>query len=84
MFYEILKGSKNVPVGFSKFSPNSKFVLQSLLNNTINLWDYIKGKVKFKLLFEFKKVVKTYSGHENEKNALICGFSGHKVSYYLH
>ena len=27
----------------AKFSPNSKYILSSTLDNTIKLWDYTKG-----------------------------------------
>ena len=53
----------NPPVSFVKFSPNGRFILAGLLDNTLRLWNYHKGKC-----------LRTYSGHRNSKFCCFADF----------
>jgi COMPASS component SWD3 len=51
-------------VGFVKFSPNGKFILASTWDNVIRLWSY-----------QTTKVLKSYTGHQNEIHCCFASFS---------
>lgn len=54
------------PVGSISFSPNSFQLLATFLDNTIRLWDIANSRV-----------VKTYTGHHNEKYAIKACFTAY-------
>ena len=47
----------------AQFSPNGRFILAGLLDNTLRLWNYHKGKC-----------LRTYSGHRNSKFCCFADF----------
>jgi COMPASS component SWD3 len=53
----------NPPVSFVKFSPNGRFILAGLLDNTLRLWNYHKGKC-----------LRTYQDHRNSKFCCFADF----------
>lgn len=46
-----------------QFSPNGRFILAGLLDNTLRLWNYHKGKC-----------LRTYAGHRNSKFCCFADF----------
>ncbi|KAH8277773.1 hypothetical protein KR018_006531 [Drosophila ironensis] len=54
----------NVPVGCAKFSPNGKYILASMINSTIKLWNFHKPKC-----------LRTYRGHKNDAYLIGSNFS---------
>ena len=47
----------------AQFSPNGRFILAGLLDNTLRLWNYTKGKC-----------LRTYAGHRNSKFCCFADF----------
>ena len=50
-------------VSFVKFSPNGRFILAGLLDNSLRLWNYHKGKC-----------LRKYEGHRNNKFCCFADF----------
>jgi COMPASS component SWD3 len=63
LIYDKFTTSSSFPVSCVKFTPNSRYLLATTLDNTIRLWDYMNNKV-----------VKTYSGAVLEKYSCSLGF----------
>ncbi|KAI8039927.1 hypothetical protein M5D96_007352 [Drosophila gunungcola] len=54
----------NIPVGHVKFSPNGRYILASMLNSSLRLWNYEKPKC-----------LRVFRGHVNESYCLTANFS---------
>lgn len=65
LIYDKFTTSSSFPVSCIKFTPNSKYLLATTLDNTIRLWDYMNNKV-----------VKTFTGASLQKYSCNLGFIG--------